>query len=455
MKPTGRFFALGAQFLASGARRDWPLALLALASLTPGVAALTAWLEIGWRLRGETVTPAQLGWILPPALLEAITPAGVMLGSGLVTLLVGCLGLSNAYLASVEQRLDDLALLLSLGLRRRELVALLLLEALGMALLGTAAGLLLGLILSVVSWLPARDYLGLPPGFTLAWQPFAISAAAGVLATLFFVGITGIATGLRSSTGALRNPAGRHWLREWRLWRFSTLGVLFTGVLVALLGVPLLGLRAGAWLTALTVVLATALNAGSGLLTRFYWRLPLPDASPLWTLAVQGLARHRRQTAGMTLAMIAGALGLGLAALSWVNRRAAATFPLWVAALLLIACGLLVLTTAALAALERRRELGLLAALGARPSRVRRLILLENGIVALTGGAMGSLLALLAWWLVGVAINPTGVRLAVLIAVLDVGAALLTASLGAAPVLWLIGRQPPGLALRDHPWLNR
>jgi len=54
-----------------------------------------------------------------------------------------------------------------------------------------------------------------------------------------------------------------------------------------------------------------------------------------------------------------------------------------------------------------------------------------------------------------VAITPADFRLALLIALLDVGAALLTASLGAAPVLWLIARQPPGLALRDHPWLNR
>ena len=37
-------------------------------------------------------------------------------------------------------------------------------------------------------------------------------------------------------------------------------------------------------------------------------------------------------------------------------------------------------------ALERRAEFGLLAALGARPSRIRRLILLEYGIVAVGGG---------------------------------------------------------------------
>ncbi len=453
MKRWQRLGRLAPQFLAASVRRDWPLAALALVSLAPGVAALVAWMQIAWRVRSETLTAAQFGWVLPAALLEAVTPAGVLLGSGLVTLLVGCLGLSNAYLASVERRLGGLALLLSLGLSRWELMALLLLEAMGLAILGTGVGLALGFFLSVAVWLPARDYLLLEPGFTLYWQPFVIGAIAGLLATLLFVGITGISTGLRSPMSALRSRSPRHWIRDWGQWRFSTLGVLFTAVLVGLLGVLVLGLRSGLIMTGLALVLAAALNFSSWLLTRFYWRLPIPDSSPLWALAVQGLARHRRQTAGMTLAMIAGTLGVGLAALSWMNRRAEATFPLWVAAMLLVACATLVLTSAALAALERRQELGLLAALGARRGRVRRLILLENGIVALAGGTLGAALALFAWALVGAGASSGDWPLAIAIAVIDVLAALVTATVGAAPVLWLISRQPPGLSLRDRPWL--
>jgi len=448
-----RLGRLAPQFLAASVRRDWPLAALALVSLAPGVAALVAWMQIAWRVRGETLSAAQFGWVLPPALLEAVTPAGVLLGSGLVTLLVGCLGLSNAYLASVERRLGGLALLLALGLSRWEMMALLLLEAMGLAILGTAAGLALGFFLGVAVWLPARGYLLLEPGFTLYWQPFVIGAIAGLLATLLFVGITGISTALRSPLSALRSRAPRHWIRDWGHWRFSTLGVLFTVVLVASLGVLVLGLRVGLILTGLALLLAAALNAGSLLLTRFYWRLPTPEGWPLWALAVQGLARHRRQTAGMTLAMIAGTLGVGLAALSWMNRRAEATFPLWVAAMLLVACATLVLTSAALAALERRQELGLLAALGARRARVRQLILLENGIVALAGGTLGAALALAAWAVVGAGAGSGNWPLALAIAVIDVLAALATVTVGAAPVLWLVSRQPPGLSLRDRPWL--
>jgi putative ABC transport system permease protein len=121
--------------------------------------------------------------------------------------------------------------------------------------------------------------------------------------------------------------------------------------------------------------------------------------------------------------------------------------------MLLGACATLVLTSAALSALERRQELGLLAALGVRRGRVRRLILLENGIVALAGGALGALLALAAWALVGVEAGAAGWLLAIAIALIDVLAALATATIGAAPVLWLISRQPPGVSLRDRPWL--
>ncbi len=448
-----RLGRLAPSFLLASARRDWPLALLALVSLAPGVAALVAWLQIAWRLRDETITAAQLGWVLPPALLHAITPSGVLLGCGLVTLLVGCLGLSNAYLASVERRLGDLALLLGLGLSRLELMALLLMEALGLAVLGTVFGLLFGFLLTLASWLPARDYLMLPPGFRLFPGPFVIGGIVGLLAALLFVGVTGIATGLRSPAGAGHAMPRRHWMRDWGPWRFSTLGVLFTALLTALVGALVLGLRAATLLTVLALGLAVLLNAGSWLLTRFYWRLPTPETRPLWALAVQGLARHRRQTGGMTLAMTAGALGFGLAALGWLSRLAVATFPLWVAAMLLVACATLVLTTSALAALERRQEFGLLAALGARRSFVRRLILLENGIVALAGGAFGAWMAVLAWSFAGTASAVLTWPIALAIVVVDVIAAVATAWIGAAPVLWLISRQPPGVSLRDRPWL--
>lgn len=448
-----RFGRLLPALLAAGVRREWPLAVLALLCLAPSVAALVAWLQLAWRVAQTPPHSAQFGWLLPPSLMATITPAGVLVGCGLVTLLVGCLGLSNAYLTSVERRLGDLSLLLNLGLSRLELMGLLLIEALGLGALGAGAGLVLGIALSVLSWLPARDYLGLAPGFALEAAPLWIATLAAILAALLFVGVTGVVTGLHSPRVGASDLRPRHWMRDWGHWRFSTMGTLFTALLTCAVGLPILGWQTTAVLTLLALGLALLLNTGSWLLTRFYWRLPTPESRPLWALAVQGLARHRRQTAGMTLAMTAGALGVGLAALGSVGQapRSQVIFPVWVAAVLLATCASLVMTTAALAALERRPELGLLAALGARPGRVRRLILLEYGIVAVGGGSLGALLALWAWWLSGL-----GNRwlLALAVAAVDVVAAVLTAWLGAIPVLWLIARQPPGESLHDRPWLK-
>jgi ABC-type antimicrobial peptide transport system permease subunit len=74
----------------------------------------------------------------------------------------------------------------------------------------------------------------------------------------------------------------------------------------------------------------------------------------------------------------------------------ATVFPVVLAALSLFAGGVIIANTVALAVLERRREIGVMKALGARGSTVLRLLLLESGIVGLMGGAMGTGMALLA-----------------------------------------------------------
>ena len=342
---------------------------------------------------------------------------------------------------------------LSLGLSRLELTILLLLEAMGLAVLGTAFGVLLGVALSVASWLPARDYLGLEPGFRLFAEPFIIGALAALLATLLFVGVTGISTGLRPLTVTGHQPR-KHWMRDWGQWRFSTLGILFTAALTALLGILAVGWRAGIALTLLALALALLLNAGSGLLTRFYWRLPAPDSKPLWALAVQGLARHRaadhRPDAGNDRGRTgsrAGRAGLGrrqrAGYLSALGGRDAAGR--------LRQSGADGVSSGSFGAAAGTGAAG---GAGPRRGRVRRLILLENGIVAVAGGALGAALAVALWWLVGSDATQTAALTVLVIALLDVLAALAAAWIGALPVLWLISRQPPAASLRDRPWLT-
>ncbi|MDB5074180.1 MAG: hypothetical protein JWO42_359, partial [Chloroflexi bacterium] len=74
----------------------------------------------------------------------------------------------------------------------------------------------------------------------------------------------------------------------------------------------------------------------------------------------------------------------------------ATVFPVVLAALSLFAGAVIIANTVALAVLERRREIGVMKALGARGGTVLRLLLLESGIVGLMGGAMGMAMAMVA-----------------------------------------------------------
>ncbi|HWE61603.1 MAG TPA: FtsX-like permease family protein, partial [Chloroflexota bacterium] len=74
----------------------------------------------------------------------------------------------------------------------------------------------------------------------------------------------------------------------------------------------------------------------------------------------------------------------------------ATVFPLVLAALSLFSGAVIIANTVALAVLERRREIGVMKALGARGGTVLRLLLLESGIVGLMGGAMGMGMAMIA-----------------------------------------------------------
>jgi len=74
----------------------------------------------------------------------------------------------------------------------------------------------------------------------------------------------------------------------------------------------------------------------------------------------------------------------------------ATVFPVVLAALSLFAGGVIIANTVALAVLERRREIGVMKALGARGGAILRLLLLESGLVGLMGGAMGMAMAIVA-----------------------------------------------------------
>lgn len=445
MRRWQRFWRIAPAYLRSVAQREWQLAVLALGGLAPGVAALTAWLQLAQLVQTRPYPDPLRGWLLPTPLLDLLGPPGVLAGAGLVTLLIGCLGLTQAYLASLDRRMHELALLLSLGLQRLELIALLLLEALATGLLGSAVGVLVGLGLSRLSWPSAQSYFQLAGGYAVASNVLLVSLGVGLLAALLFMGLSATILTVDIVSLTLRPVQPPSWFDVQQAWRTTWTGAAFAAILTLVTSMPILGLPSALVLTALAVALSSLLSGGGWILTRLYPQVQSPIDTPLWPLAMQGLTRHPRTTAALSLALTAGSYSVGLAALSWLGAPRQ-FFTIWVTALVLITAASLVLTVAAVSALERRHEFGLLMALGARRTRVWRLILLEYGIVAVGAGSLGAFLALVNWiwrqqWANG--------WLALAIVAVDLLGALLSAWAGAAPVLWLVTRRSPGQAIRQ------
>ncbi len=119
----------------------------------------------------------------------------------------------------------------------------------------------------------------------------------------------------------------------------------------------------------------------------------------------------------------------------------------WTVLLILLLTGLCVLASMAALAMERRRDVGLMKAIGGSMSRVLRLFLAEAGALGLAGGLIGYLLGLgLAEWagerVFGMAVTPRWEVLPLTVA-LSVGVALA----GAFP-LRLLGHVRPAEILR-------
>lgn len=118
------------------------------------------------------------------------------------------------------------------------------------------------------------------------------------------------------------------------------------------------------------------------------------------------------------------------------------------ASLSMLAGVVIIANAVALAMLERRRELGILKAVGYTSGTVLSEVLIENGVVGATGALMAVLLAALAVGLLGKALFDLTLSVSPLISLGLIGGATLLAMLTAALVAWGTVRIRPLEVLR-------
>ncbi len=436
-----RFWRITPTYLKTVARREWQLAFLAIVGLAPGVAALVAWTNIALIVEDAAVSGESVAitdWLLPSFLLELLGAPGVLVGTGVVTLLIGCLSLTNIYLVSLDRRWGEIHLLMALGLNRLETFFLLLIEAFAAGLLGSGVGLISSFALSVLSWPSAERYFQLETSYQMRFEALIVGVGIGVFAALLFMGTATLMTVASLAHFGQARPSVS--ADPWLAVRSSLWGPIFAGLLTFVAALSLNSSRAAFILCGLGLVLAGLLTGGGWVLTHVYRQIPTPPYWPLWTMAIQGLARHLNYTTGMALSFIAGAYGTGMAVLTWWESDNNAIFPFWVAGVILTATASLVLTIASMAAWERRREFGMLTALGAKRGQLRRLVLLEYTTVAGSAGLLGSLIAVVSWLIAG---GSGHWFVALSITFFNMLAVVISAWIGALPVLRILAARSP------------
>ena len=122
-----------------------------------------------------------------PAITRALDGAtGLLSLMSLVALVLGAVGVAMAMRAHLQQRLDSIAIMKSLGAGSSQVIRIYLLQTLLLGIGGALIGLVLGLGVQLTLPLFLAKLLHLTPGFRLDANAALLGLAAGVLTTLLF-----------------------------------------------------------------------------------------------------------------------------------------------------------------------------------------------------------------------------------------------------------------------------
>ena len=104
----------------------------------------------------------------------------------LVALVLGAVGVAMAMRAHLQQRLDTIAIMKSLGARSSQIIKIYLLQTLLLGLAGGLLGVLFGIAVQLAFPVVLGKLINVPTEYHLQWRAVLIGLGAGVLTTLLF-----------------------------------------------------------------------------------------------------------------------------------------------------------------------------------------------------------------------------------------------------------------------------
>jgi putative ABC transport system permease protein len=122
-----------------------------------------------------------------PALTQGLDRATSLLSlMSLVALVLGAVGVAMAMRAHLQQRLDTIAIMKSLGARSSQIIKIYLLQTLLLGLAGGLLGVLFGIAVQLAFPIVLGKLINVPTEYHLQWRAVFVGLGAGVLTTLLF-----------------------------------------------------------------------------------------------------------------------------------------------------------------------------------------------------------------------------------------------------------------------------
>lgn len=227
---------------------------------------------------------------------------------GLVALLLGGVGVASGVNAFVAAKIDTVAMLRCLGATSRQVLALYVVQAAAMGLVGATAGAALGVAVQYGFPQIVGDFLPLDVKVSLESRALLVGLVTGVWVSLVFALRPLLALRRISPLQALRrNTDSGNVPREWNDPIRLVVDVLLVVSLVAITSVRMGSLRDGAWVSAAIAGAGVVLYAASSLLIALARRVVRPTWPFTLRQGIANLHRPANQTRAVTLALGFGA----------------------------------------------------------------------------------------------------------------------------------------------------